>query len=61
MCKKDSMKYFKTDIFSDTYQQEDKKAKIEKKYVNNYVNGTLNSNLNFMTPVLFIFEYKIIF
>jgi len=45
------MKYFKTDIFSDTYQQEDNKAKIEKKYVSNYVNGTLNSNFNFMTPV----------
>jgi len=58
MCKKESMKFFKTDIFNDSYQKSDNKAKNDKKYLNNYVNGTLNSNISFMTPVnLLKFEY----
>ena len=56
LCKKESMKFFKTDIFNDNYQQFDNKAKNERKYLNNYVNGTLSSNISFMTPVNYLFS-----
>lgn len=48
------MKFFKTDIFNDNYQQSNYSAKNERKYINNYVNGTLSSNISFMTPVHFL-------
>ena len=45
------MKFFNTDIFNDSYQNSENKAKNDRKYLNNYVNGALASNISFMTPV----------
>jgi len=50
--KTNTSKQFKTDIFNDNYQRENKNNSInQKKYETNYVKGELNSSIKFMTPV----------